>query len=131
MFIMVTNINIPNADGREAMRHKFIQSESVDTNYSEYEDHVGITIDWEKEETMLERKRKMTLLVIMLAFLVTTAVMVMSVVHVERNKVMEVSCPENNEACLRLLCQWQARGEDGVNEGCEEVAGDMEVRQED
>ena len=82
MFIMVTNINIPNADGREAMRHKFIQSESVDKNYSEYEDHVGITIDWEKEETMLERKRKMTLLVIMLAFLVTTAVMVMSVVHV-------------------------------------------------
>ena len=131
MFIMVTNINIPNADGREAMRHKFIQSESVDTNYSEYEDHVGITIDWEKEETILERKRKMTLLLIMLAFLVTTAVMVMSVVHVEHNKVMEVSCPENNKACLRLLCQWQARGEDGVDEGCEEVALDMEVRQED
>ena len=106
------------------MRHKFIQSESVDTNYSEYEDHVGITIDWEKEETMLERKRKMTLLVIMLAFLVTTAVMVMSVVHVERNKVMEVSCPENNVACLRLLCKWQERGDDGV-EDCEEVAGSL------
>ena len=106
------------------MRHKFIQSESVDTNYSENEDHVGITIDWEKEETMLERKRKMTLLVIMLAFLVTTAVMVMSVVHVERNKVMEVSCPENNVACLRLLCKWQARGYDGA-EDCEEVAGNL------
>jgi hypothetical protein len=126
MFIMGTNMNIPKSDGREAMRHMFIQCESVDTNYSEYEDHVGITIDWEKEETMLERKRKMTLLVIMLAFLVTTAVMVMSVVHVERNKVMEVSCTDNNVACLRLLCKWQARGDDHVEDNCrQEVEGSL------
>ena len=106
---MVENIDISKADDLEHVRHKFIQCESVDTSYSDNEDDIGITIDWEKEETILERKRKMTLLLIILAFLVTTAVMVMSVVHVEHNKVMEVSCPENNEACLRLLYLWQAR----------------------
>jgi hypothetical protein len=129
--MVVKNIDIPRADGLEIVRHKFIQCESVDTTYSEYEDDIGINIDWEKEETILERKRKMTLLVILLAFLVTTVVMVMSVVHVEHNKAMEVSCPKNNKACLWLLCQWEARGEDGVDEGCEEVAGGREGRQED
>ena len=79
---MVRNMDVPKADVLEIVRHNFTQSKSVDTNYSEYEDNVGITIDWEKEKTILQRKRKMTLLVIMLAFLVTTAVMVMSVVHV-------------------------------------------------
>ena len=107
---MVRNIDIPQADGLEIVRQNLTQSKSVDTNYSEYEDDIGITIDWEKEETILERKRKMTLLVIMLAFLVTTAVMVMSVVHVELNKVMEVSCPENNEACLRLIASGRQGG---------------------
>ena len=33
----------------------------------------------------------------------------------------DFSCPENNAACLRLLCQWQRRGEDDM-EKCDEVA---------
>ena len=81
---MVENIDISKADGLEHVRHKFIQCESVDTSYSDNEDDIGISIDWEKEEKILERKRKMTLLMILLAFLVTTAVMVMNVVRVER-----------------------------------------------
>ena len=102
-----------------------VRAESVDTNYSDYEDHFGITIDWLKEEAILERKRKVTMLVIMLAFLVTTAVMVMSVAHVERNKLMKFSCPENNTACIQLLCQWEARGEDD-GQDCDEVVGDQD-----
>ena len=103
-----------------------VRAESVDTNYSDYEDHFGITIDWLKEEAILERKRKVTMLVIMLAFLVTTAVMVMSVAHVERNKLMKFSCPENNTACIQLLCQWEARGEDD-GQDCEDVFGDHDL----
>ena len=79
---MVENIDISKADDLEHVRHKFIQCESVDTSYSDNEDDIGISIDWEEEEKILERK--MTLLVILLALLVTTAVMVMNVVHVER-----------------------------------------------
>jgi hypothetical protein len=100
-------MDIPKVDGLEIVGHNFTQSKSVDTNYSEYEDDVGITIYWENERTVLERKRKMTLLVIMLAFLVTTALMVMSVVHVERNKVMEVSCKK------RLVYGFYASGRQG------------------
>ena len=107
------------------VRKKLLKAGSIDTDYSEveYEDHIRNTIDWNREKTILERKRKVTMMVIVLAFLVTSAVMIMSVVHVENNKITEFgeySCPENNSACLRLLCQWQKRGEDNLlkcNEG--------------
>ena len=105
---------------------KFLKAASVDTNYSEvsYDDHIRMTIDWSREKSILERKRRVTILMIVLAFLVTAAMMIMSVVHVERNKMMEFgehSCSQNNTDCFRLLCQWQSKGEDDLIK-CDEVS---------
>ena len=44
-------------------------------------------------------------------------------VHVERNNALGGSCPKNNEACIQLICQWQARGEYRVEEDYQEGEG--------
>merc|ERR1719158_941321 len=100
---------------------KGFKAESFDTDVSDANDvsNVSITIDWVKEKTILERKRWITIMMIVLVFVVTAAMMAMSVIHVEKNST-PYTCVESG--CRKLLCQLQARTGRHSDRYCDELA---------
>ena len=100
---------------------KIFETESVDTNLSDV--HDDISVDWAREKTILERKRKMTILMIVMVFLVTAAMMAMSVAHVEKNN-PPYQCVKSG-VCMKLLCKLQASTGSVSNRYCDELAEDL------
>ena len=102
---------------------KIFKTESVDTNLSDVHEDISISIDWVREKRILERKRKMTILMIVMVFLVTAAMMAMSVVHVEKNS-PPYECAKSG-LCMKLLCKLQASTGSASSSNCYELAGGL------